>query len=143
MKKVLKIIFGCFGILAIILVLFVGLLFFIFRFLQICDNQLIEEVLSPNKELKTMIFSVGCGATTGFSTQISIVGSDYKLKKSDKGNVFIADDDHGKANTNGEIIEVKTKWIDNKTLQIEYAKNARIFKNKTSKKGVKIIYKVL
>ena len=90
-----------------------------------------------------MIFSVGCGATTGFSTQISIVGSDYKLKKSDKGNVFIADDDHGKANTNGEIIEVKTKWIDNKTLQIEYAKNARIFKNKTSKKGVKIIYKVL
>lgn len=143
MKTILKVTLGCLGALVTVLLLFVVALFFIFRPDQMCENRLIQEDFSPNKKLKTMTFSVDCGATTGFSTQISIVNSDYELEKSDKGNIFIADSDHGKANSNGEIIQLKAKWIDNETLQIEYAKNARIFKNKTSKKGVRIIYKEL
>lgn len=112
----MKVTLGCLGVLVAVFLLFVGVLFIAFRPGQMCENHLIQEDFSPNKELKTMIFSVDCVATTDFSTQISIVNSDYELEKSDKGNVFIADSDHGNANADGEIIQLKTKWIDDETL---------------------------
>ncbi|MGC4234858.1 MAG: hypothetical protein QM594_17895 [Niabella sp.] len=51
-----------------------------------------------------------------------------------------ATDARGKAKMNGDIIDLQIKWINDENLLIEYDKNARIFKNKASKRGVKITY---
>jgi Family of unknown function (DUF5412) len=142
MKKTLNTILGCFGFLILFVGIFVGMLFMVFSPDEMCGNHLVQQSLSPNKNLKVIIFSVDCGATTGFSTQISVVNSDYILEKNEKGNVFIADDDHGKSKTNGEIIDLNVKWVDNDNIIIEYDKNARVFKDKSSKKGVNITYKL-
>lgn len=108
-----------------------------------CGTKLAESKLSPNGKLKILVFSVNCGATSDFSTQISLVDSDYILKNDDAGNIFSADSDHGKAKMNEgrEIIELKTNWINNNSIEIEYPKNARIFKNDDERNDVEIIYK--
>ena len=141
MKKILKIIFGCLGITIFILAIFIGILYFTFQPNEMCRNHLIESKFSPNKQFKVLIFSRDCGATTGYSTQISIVEFDEKLEQNDGGNIFIADYNHGEAIMNGEIINVNPKWIDNENLIIEYDKKARIFKNENSENGIKIIYR--
>ncbi len=140
-KNIFKTILSGLGILILFFVLLIGVIFLIFRPDEMCGNKLIETSYSPNKELKILIFSVDCGATTGFSTQMSLVDSDYELDKNDNGNIFVADSNHGKANTNGELIQLKIKWIDNENVEVYYAKNARVFKDKSSKKGVEILYK--
>ena len=37
-----------------------------------CGNDLVKEVPSPNGKMKAVVFQRDCGATTGFSTQISL-----------------------------------------------------------------------
>ena len=108
-----------------------------------CGSNLVESKLSPNGKLKVLVFSVNCGAISDFATQISIVESDYKLRDNDVGNIFSADSDHGiaKMNESREIIELKTKWLNNQAIEIEYPENARIFNSEENKDGVKIIYK--
>jgi hypothetical protein len=53
-----------------------------------CGNEIYKEYLSPNGELKAVIFQRDCGATTGFSTQISIIKADSNLKN-ESGNIYI------------------------------------------------------
>lgn len=141
MSKALKLTLSVFGVIIIIFGIFVGIIFSSFGTDAMCGTKLIESKLSPNDKLKILIFSVNCGAVSDFSTQISLVKSDYNLQNEDSGNIFSADSDHGKSKMNGEVIELKTKWINNNYIEIEYPENARIFKSKANKNGVQIIYK--
>jgi hypothetical protein len=141
MKKISKITFGCLGITIVILVFFIGIIYLTFQPNEMCGNHLIESKFSPNKQFKVIIFSRECGATTGNSTQISIVDYDEKLEKNDRGNIFIGDYNHGEAKMKGEIINVYTKWLNDKTLIIEYDEKARIFKNEDSEDGINILYR--
>ncbi|MFC4687100.1 DUF5412 family protein [Epilithonimonas pallida] len=142
MSKTLKIILAIFGIGIIGIIIFFIVAFNSFAS-DMCGTKLVESKVSPNGKLKILVFSVNCGAISDFSTQISIVDSDYILKNDDVGNIFSADSDHGKAkmNKDREIIELKTRWINNNSLEIEYTENARIFKNNDERNDVQIIYK--
>lgn len=106
-----------------------------------CGNKKYIEKLSPNKDKKAIVFEYDCGATTDFSTHISILNSDEILEKTESGNLFVADSNHGESNMNGEIIDLNINWLDNQTLIIDYDKKARVFKNKKTKSGINIIYK--
>lgn len=142
MSKTLKITLAIFGIGILGFVIFVGILFNVFASDEMCGTKLAESKLSPNGKLKILIFSANCGAISDFSTQISIVESNYKLQDNDSGNIFSADSDHGiaKMKEDSEIIDLKTKWVSDQTIEIEYPESARIFKNKDSKNGVEINY---
>jgi len=142
MSKTLKIILSIFGIGILGVVIFFVVVLNSFAS-DMCGTQLAESKLSPNGKLKILIFSVNCGAISDFSTQISIVESDYQLQNNDAGNIFSADSDHGIARMNGEIIELNTKWINNNLIEIEYPKNTRIFKNEEDENGIQIRYKQL
>jgi len=88
MKKILKII-------AAILIFFVGLIGIGLYALNnlfsgMCGNETFNEVISPDGRFKAVIFQRDCGATTGFSTQISLISPMDKLKN-DGGNIFIVD----------------------------------------------------
>lgn len=140
MKKAVKIGLGCVAVVFAIIGLAAAFFYFIFNLNGACESELEQSYLSPNKSKKVLVFSVGCGATTGNSTQISIVDADYNLENGDTGNIFIADDDHGKAHVYGKTIHIYVVWQDDKNIEISYGKDARIFKNKLSKNGVTVHY---
>ncbi len=37
-----------------------------------CGNEILKEVRSPTGKMKGVVFQRDCGATTGFSTQVSV-----------------------------------------------------------------------
>ena len=141
MREKYKTFFGCSVVLIMIIILFIGTLILMFKPYEMCGNHLIESKYSPNKKFKVLVFSRDCGATTGYSTQISILNSKDNLEENDTGNIFVAGDNNGKANLIGEIIYVKTKWLNNENLIIEYDEKAQIFKNEKAENGIKVIYK--
>lgn len=104
-----------------------------------CKNDILEQIPSPNKKLEAIIFQRDCGATTGFSTQVSIINSSRNLPKGG-GNVFVADTDHGKAPSGQGGPEVHAKWQNDKSLIIKYHKDARTFKTASMVKGINISY---
>src|SRR5262249_10486833 len=83
-----------------------------------CANQLLAEIPSPDGALKALVFERDCGATTGFSTQISIVGGNGSLP-SRAANLFVADTDHGKAPSGpGGGPELRVGWVGTHVLRV-------------------------
>jgi len=114
----------------IIVVLLVGYLFYgFYKFSSgMCKNQIVSEIPSPDKLLKVVIFERSCGATTGFSTQISLLPLSRSLPD-DVGNIFAADTDHGRApRAAWGGPDVQVTWTSNHNLRIQYHQAARIFK---------------
>jgi len=86
-----------------------------------------------------VLFQRDCGATTGFSTQVSVVAKGGM--PSDGGNVFSADADHGAAaigEWGGPWADVR--WIGARHLLVRYADKSRIFKQHREVDGVKVTF---
>ncbi len=77
---------------------------------DLCANEVYAEVLSPDKTHRAVVFQRDCGATTGFSTHISVLGLGEELAN-ESGNVFIADGQPAK-----EAAEFR--WLTNNELRI-------------------------
>jgi hypothetical protein len=104
-----------------------------------CGNDLLETVTSPSGGRKLVIFQRDCGATTGFSTQASLLPAGDPLRGS--GNVFIADTDHGKAPGGpGGGPQLAARWIAEDTLELRYHPQARIFRADSVQRGITIRY---
>lgn len=104
-----------------------------------CGNDIAKERPSPDGRMKAVLFSRDCGASTDFSSQISILRADEAL--SGGGNAFSADSDHGAAKTGswgGPTVEIA--WISASTLSVSYASRARIFKSEREVNGVSLAY---
>lgn len=107
-----------------------------------CSNEVVESVTSPDGAREAVMFQRDCGATTGFSTQVSIIERGEPLSGS--GNVFRADDDHGAARTGpwgGSWAEME--WLASDRLLIRYATNSRLFEKDESVSGVAISYEAV
>lgn len=97
---------------------------------------------SPDGERDAVMFQRDCGATTGFSTQISILDAGHQLSES--GNTFRADDDHGAARVGewgGPWAEMK--WLSADHMLVRYAKKSRLFEQDDDVSGVKITYQAV
>ena len=104
-----------------------------------CSNEIVESMTSPDGARQAVMFQRDCGATTGFSTHVSIVERGEPLSGS--GNAFRADDDHGAARTGpwgGSWAEME--WLASDRLLIRYATNSRLFEQDESVSGVAISY---
>ena len=121
--KVWKKIAISFGIVVVGLPLAIAGLF-IYATSDMCGNEVYSEVLSPNGEHKVVVFQRDCGATTGFSTQISIIDSDDELEN-ESGNIYIVD---------GQPTDVslRVKWVSNTELRIEKSLNGSEYKSESS-----------
>jgi len=91
---------------------------------DMCGNEIHKEYLSPNGSLKAVVFQRDCGATTGFSTQISILNANEKLDN-EVGNIFII---KGDPNSVAPILS----WKSNTQLHIEHRLDGSEFKAKKS-----------
>jgi hypothetical protein len=102
-----------------------------------CENEVIESLPSPDKTKQAIMFNRVCGATAGFSTQISIVS--VGMSPTGSGNVFVADDNHGLAVTGswgGPWAEFV--WASNQELEVRYATQSRIFLQRREYDGVAV-----
>ena len=87
---------------------------------------------SPDGKIEAVIFERDCGATTDFTTQISIVPKGASLRN-EAGNAFIADSNHGAAPAarwGGPPSDVK--WIANRQIMISIHPATRISLQKTA-----------
>lgn len=95
-----------------------------------CGNDIVSELPSPDKRFKAVVFQRDCGATTGFSTQISIIPFNEKLGDDSGGNIFVANDNNGNAPLSDKgTIQTDAQWKDSSRLRIIYDKRAKVYKN--------------
>ncbi len=109
----------------------------------LCDNTPLAEVPSPGGTRKAVVFQRDCGATTGFSTQVSVLAAGEKLPN-DGGNVFVADTDHGQAPSGpggGPVVEVV--WLGEERLLIRHHRRARVFRSEAHVGSVAVGYEPL
>lgn len=104
-----------------------------------CENSIAARVASPDGEREAVIFQRDCGATTAYSTQISVLNNGETPDGG--GNAFRADDNHGVA----AIGEWQGPWADMRwvapdRLLIRYASKSRIFEQAAEVNGVEIDY---
>lgn len=107
-----------------------------------CDNQVVSRKGAPGGRLSAVMFERSCGATTGFTTQISLLRPGEV--PAGKGEVFIADDNHGAAiagRWGGPW--AGTEWLGPDRLLIRHAGKARIFLRREEASGVRITYQAL
>jgi hypothetical protein len=105
-----------------------------------CSNQAITRLASPDGQREAVMFQRDCGATSGYSTQISIVEVGQAPKGG--GNTFRADDDNGAAKVGdwgGPWAEIK--WLASDRLLVRYADKSRVFEQDDRVAGVSVSYK--
>ncbi|MBL8398538.1 MAG: hypothetical protein JNL84_10415 [Candidatus Accumulibacter sp.] len=105
-----------------------------------CGNLVLSESLSPNGKLKAVVFSRDCGASTDFSTHISLLKAGDRLSNTG-GNLFVADSNHGKAPANqhgGPVVTIR--WVSDEQLRVERHALARVFKSVPSHRDIEVEY---
>src|SRR5688572_7558431 len=100
-----------------------------------CGNTIVQEVSSPDKNLRAVIFVRDCGATTGFSAQLSILEQSENLEN-ESGNVLITDDNERKAPVaeHGGVVII-VEWKSTKELVVYLDERAQTFKKEGRIKG--------
>jgi hypothetical protein len=104
-----------------------------------CQNSVAAKLVSPDGQRQAVMFQRDCGATTGYSTQISVL--DNGETPGGGGNAFRADDNHGVAAVGewqGPWADMR--WVAPDRLLIRYASKSRIFEQAAEVNGVKINY---
>lgn len=105
-----------------------------------CGNDFIEAVPSPDGSKKIVVFQRDCGATTGFSTQASILSSNEALSNT-SGNVFSSDTNHGAAPSGpGGGPALQVVWRSSEAVAISYHPAVRVFKAEPQVDGVQFTY---
>ena len=114
-----------------------------YLFSGMCGTTVFDEIPSPNKQLKAVVFQIDCGATTDFNTQVAIVKSSFDTSDATslpKG-FFVADRGHGSAPagmTRGP--EIHLTWESDKILNLQYHRLASVFRSEDQQHGVTIKY---
>lgn len=107
-----------------------------------CANTVIREFPSPSGDFKATLFQRDCGATTAFTSQVSVIPGDGAV--SDSGNAFVADTGHGAARAGawgGPDVDVA--WEGPNQLVISHAANARILRREAKVLEISIHYRPL
>lgn len=108
-----------------------------------CANELLAEVASPDGKLKAVVFQRDCGATTGFSTQVSVLAASAIVGTS-AGNVFTSDTNHGVAPSGpGGGPVVKVGWRTPSVLVVSHHSAARVFLAESHVGSVTVHYEQL
>jgi len=79
--------------------------------------------------MKAIVFIRNCGATTGYSTQVSLMSAGTRLPN-DGGNVFVSDG----------VVPLTIRWTSDYALEIGRVGTERIFRQEQAVDGVVISY---
>lgn len=107
-----------------------------------CQNSIVSTAHAPTGDLKAVLFQRDCGATTGFSSQVSVTQADQA--PAGGGNLFVADTGHGAASGaswGGPWVEVR--WLSPEDLLIRYDSRSRVFTQADKLSGVRVSYEMV
>jgi hypothetical protein len=94
---------------------------------SMCGNELLSEAISPNGAMKAVVFQRDCGATSGLSTQVSVLKASATIENA-SGNTFTADTNRGAAPSGpGGGPAVSVRWASPQTLVVSHHPGARVF----------------
>jgi hypothetical protein len=96
-----------------------------------CGNYIHREYNSPDSTLKAVVFQRDCGATTGFSTQISILAFTEELQNIE-GNIYII-------KGHPEKVAPELSWDNINVLHIHRPINGSEFKAETHLKNLSLV----
>jgi len=102
---------------------------------DLCGNRILSEMPAPGGTKRAVVFERDCGATTDFSTQVSILSASEAAPR-EAGNVFIAEGDHGAVSN----LSVGVRWDSPDHLVVVFPARARIVQQQIQVKGVNIAY---
>ncbi|MFN0079155.1 MAG: DUF5412 family protein [Prosthecobacter sp.] len=94
----------------------------------LCANDNLVETVSPNGQFKAVTFRRNCGASTSYSTGVSILSARRKLPN-EAGNVFTANHEPS----------ITVRWIDDRHLSISGETQTQ-FLHLTEIRGIRITY---
>lgn len=114
-------------IVLIITIFFAGKYILGIFFEDMCGNDIIKKVNSPNGEKVAYIFNRDCGATTSVSYQLSILDKGDKFPNK-TGNTIVSD----------KVINIE--WLSENKIKVIYEKEAEISKMDKSVNGIKVVY---
>lgn len=106
---------------------------------DLCANTEVRRLASPDGRLDAVLFERNCGATTGFSSQVSILTAGAALDPVG-GNTLVIDDNAGAAPSGpwgGP--EVEMRWVGPRTLRLRHHPAARLFHAGDRVAGVTIV----
>ena len=126
-KVILWIVAG-FAVAVFSVLAFVG---YVFSDWGLCENTIHQEVNSPSKLHRVIVFERNCGATTGFSTQVSVLDANEQLQNS-VGNTYIVDGQP-------EFVNLEIRWLTEDHLLVGNA-NKKAFKASTQVNSVMITF---
>jgi hypothetical protein len=105
-----------------------------------CANTELAVAVAPGGAHRAVVFQRDCGATSGFSTQVSVLPLGAALPDAG-GAVFVGDTDHGRAPARlGGGPAVGLVWRDDRTLVIRHHRLARVFRSEPRAGSVEIRY---
>jgi len=104
--------------------------------LALCGNDVLQDSEAPGGVHRAVVFSRSCGATTGYSLQISIITG--SKKPSGGGNAFIGDDDFDPRSPLNESVRIR--WRSPTVIEIKYPSGSKLFKRERSVDGVAVRY---
>jgi hypothetical protein len=88
--------------------------------------------------MKVVVFTRDCGATTGFSTQASVLPASAALP-GDGGNAYIADNNQA---SGGDGLALDVRWLTPDSVELSHSSRSRVFKAATTVNGVRVVYQV-
>jgi hypothetical protein len=94
-----------------------------------CGNTVEQTVASPSGQTKAVVFSRDCGATTGFSTQVSVLPADEELPN-DGGNLLVLDG----------TVPVELSWLSESSLAVGGIGNAKVFRQESAVAKIQVSY---
>jgi len=106
---------------------------------SLCANTLIETKRDPAGPLAAFRYVRDCGATADFAMTVAIGPADKGVAGA--RTVFVADSDHGAAETDGKSIWLEMHWASPHMLSVGYAAKARVFKRVERAGGAQIAYR--
>ena len=108
-----------------------------------CQSDIVSRVESPGGMHSAVLFQRDCGATTGFSTQISVLPAGGESP--DGGNVFRADTGHDAAVRTGAWRGpwAEMRWLSPRHLLVRHAAGARLFARAGQANGIRISYQAV
>lgn len=131
-----------FGVMCVALAIIGAFLFWLVvrEWPDLCGNEMISESLSPDGSRRLVVFERNCGATTGFTTQVSVLPAKAPLPN-EKGNLFISDTDHGAAPSGpGGGPSIMVTWESDRSVILTHHPKARVGKAEPEAEGVQVRY---
>lgn len=109
---------------------------------SLCANSRLADYPSPDGRMKVVGFARDCGATTGFSTQASLLSIDADLVNQ-PGDIVIADNNHGACPSGpGGGPELHVRWLAENRVVITHHPKARLSRAETSRNGITVQHDV-